>query len=170
MKANKRLVVRTILVVSALLVFTEISTWHRADTGSCSGQTITLPFTDDGALIDTWTGATNARQPVFDGTNIWVPNAASNTISVVRASGSFAGAVLATLSGKGLNSPTTCAFDGERILVTDFDGDRVSLWKASDFSPIDNIATPSGSNPWGACSDGVNFWISLLATGKLARF
>jgi len=108
----------------------------------------------------------NPRNPVFDGTNLWVPNGASNSVTVVRTSG----AVLATLTGNGLNGPTTCAFDGERILITNFNGDRVSLFRASDFSPIDNISTGGGSSPWGACSDGVNFWITLLSTGKLARF
>lgn len=123
-----------------------------------------------GAVLLSVNVGMNPRNPVFDGTNIWVPNGGSNTVTVVRATGAFLGTVLATLSGNGLNGPTTCAFDGERIMVTDFNGDRVSLWKASDFTPIDNIATGAGSNPWGACSDGVNFWITLLSTNKLARF
>jgi hypothetical protein len=124
----------------------------------------------NGAVTLTTNVGATPRQPVFDGTNIWVPSAGSNSVTVVRAVGGFAGTVLATLSGNGLNGPTTGAFDGARILVTNFEGDRVSLWNASDFSPIDNIATGSGSEPWGACSDGVNFWIALLGTGKLARF
>lgn len=44
--------------------------------------------------------------PAFDGTNIWVPNYVSNTVSVVRAAGGFAGTVIATLSGNGLSAPT----------------------------------------------------------------
>lgn len=123
-----------------------------------------------GAVLMSVNVGSNPRNPCFDGTNIWVPNGGSATVTVVRATGGFLGTVLATLSGNGLTGPTTCAFDGERILVTNFDGERVSLWKASDFSPIDNVGTGSGSTPWGACSDGVNFWISLLGTGKLARF
>ncbi len=55
-------------------------------------------------------------------------------------------------------------------MVTNFDGDRVSLWKASDLTPIDNIPTGAGSGPWGVCSDGINFWITMLSSGKLARF
>src|SRR5262249_38279171 len=38
--------------------------------------------------------------PAFDGTNIWAPNFNDNTVSVVRAA---TGAVMATLSGNGLN-------------------------------------------------------------------
>lgn len=47
--------------------------------------------------------------------SIWVPNFGSNVVTVVRAS---TGAVLATLTGNGLNGPFTAAFDGERIIVT----------------------------------------------------
>ena len=110
----------------------------------------------------------NAPQfPVFDGTNIWVPNNGSNTLTVIRAS---SGAVLATLSGNGLNLPSAAAFDGERILVTNAGGDSVSLWKAADLSPIGSFGTGAGSGPIEACSDGINFWIALFNIGKLARF
>jgi hypothetical protein len=104
--------------------------------------------------------------PAFDGTNIWVPNNSSNTVNVVRAS---TGAVIATLSGNGLSGPITAAFDGERILVTN-SGGNVSLWKASDLTPIGAFSTGVSSGPFGACSDGLNFWITLGGTNKLARF
>ncbi len=108
--------------------------------------------------------------PAFDGTNIWVPNRSSNTVSVVRATGGLAGTVLATLSGNGLNGPFSVAFDGERILVTNVDGGSVSLWKATDLTPIGTFSTGTGTFPFGACSDGVNFWITLFGGSKLARF
>jgi hypothetical protein len=108
--------------------------------------------------------------PVFDGTNIWVPNFTSNSVSVVRASGELAGTVIATLSGNGLTHPSQGAFDGERILVTNFAGNSISLWRASDLTPIGTFPTGAASNPFGACSDGLNFWITLNNTGKLARF
>lgn len=107
--------------------------------------------------------------PAFDGTNIWVPNANSNSISIVRATGGLAGTVLATLTGNGLNSPTQIAFDGERMLVTNQSGGgSVSLWKASDLTPIGTFTT--GGAAFGACSDGLNFWITLGGTNKIARF
>jgi hypothetical protein len=109
--------------------------------------------------------------PAFDGTNIWVPNHNSNTVSVVRASGAFEGTVLATLTGNGMNGVQEAAFDGERILVTNNDGNSVSLWKASDLTPIGNFSTGAASfGAFGACSDGLNFWITLFSTNKLARF
>jgi DNA-binding beta-propeller fold protein YncE len=100
----------------------------------------------------------------FDGTNLWVPN--DNSVSVIRAS---TGAVIATLSGNGLNGPGQAAFDGERILVTNGSGNSVSLWKATDLTPIGSFSTGAGTNPNGACSDGLNFWITLGGTGQLAR-
>lgn len=109
------------------------------------------------------------RFPAFDGTNIWVPNFNSNTVSVVRATGGLAGTVLAMLSGNGLNAPTTAAFDGERILVTNVSGNSASLWKASDLTSIGTFSAGPGTFPFGACSDGLNFWITL-GSGKLARF
>jgi hypothetical protein len=113
---------------------------------------------------------TGPRYPAFDGTNLWVPNINSNSVSVVRAIGGLAGTVLATLTGNGLDSPEQAAFDGERILVTNIDGSSVSLWKASDLTPIGTFSTGTGTGPFGACSDGLNFWIGLGFTGKLARF
>jgi hypothetical protein len=121
----------------------------------------------NGAIIQPVTVGGGPVIPVFDGTNIWVPNFSSDTVTVVRAS---TGVVLATLSGNGLNFPTTAAFDGERILVTNQSGNSVSLWKAADLSPLGSVSTGSGTTPYGACSDGLNFWITLNGTGKLARF
>jgi DNA-binding beta-propeller fold protein YncE len=121
-----------------------------------------------GAIIQSVTVGDFPESPVFDGTNIWVPNLVSSTVTVVRAS---TGAVLATLTGNGLSSPVTAAFDGERILVTNnnFQNGSVSLWKAADLSPLGSVNTGPHSEPVGACSDGLNFWIALLGTNQLAR-
>jgi hypothetical protein len=109
--------------------------------------------------------------PAFDGTNIWVPNQNSDSVTVVRATGGLAGTVLATLTGNGLNGPRQAAFDGERIMVTNLTGSSVSLWKASDLTAIGTFSTGSNTNPNGVCSDGLNFWITLGTNpGKLARF
>jgi DNA-binding beta-propeller fold protein YncE len=135
-------------------------------TDAFAGKLFKLDST--GAIIQTVTVGNAPLFPVFDGTNIWVPNNGSNTVTVVRAS---TGAVLATLSGNGLTFPVTAAFDGERILVTN-QLDRVSLWKAADLTPLGSVGTSSGSSTeaFGACSDGLNFWITLRDAAKLARF
>src|SRR5204862_5056681 len=121
----------------------------------------------NGAIISSVDVNSSPQVPVFDGTNIWVPNINSSTVSVVRAS---SGTVIATLFGNGLNSPTTAAFDGERILVTNELSDTVSLWKASDLTPLGSLTPGSGTHPLGACSHGLNFWITLQGVNKLARF
>lgn len=133
------------------------------DSGTTPGKLLKLDST--GSIIQTITVGNGPRLPVFDGTNIWVPNSSSNTLTVVRAS---TGAVLATLSANGLQSPFCAAFDGERILVTDASSGSVSLWKATDLTPLGSVVV--GTFPFGACSDGDNFWIVLNNTGQLARF
>lgn len=113
--------------------------------------------------------------PAFDGTNIWVPTL-TGSVSVVRATGALSGTVLATLTGNGLDDPVQAAFDGERILITNngsgLNHPGISLWRASDLTPIGSLSTIQSLRPMGACSDGVNFWITSFAspTSKLARF
>ena len=129
---------------------------------------ILLKLNSVGVILQTvFVGITPLR-PVFDGTNIWVPNFLTNSVSVVRAS---TGAVLATLTGNGLDNPVAAAFDGERVLVTNNGGDSVSLWKAADLTPLGSFPTGTNSGPRGACSDGLNFWITSEGNpGKLVRF
>jgi hypothetical protein len=129
----------------------------------------------DGNVMQTIVVDEQPEFPIFDGTNIWVPNRVSNSVTVVRVKDSQGNPlaqafVLATLTGNGLNLPYCAAFDGQRILVTNFDGDTVSLWKATDLTPLGSFSAPSGSSPFGACSDGINFWVTLSGTDKLARF
>jgi len=107
------------------------------------------------------------RLPVFDGSNIWVPNTGSASVTVVRARD---GAIVATLTGNGLNAPIQAAFDGQYILVTNQGGNNVSLWKATDLTPVGTFSTGLNTRPFGACSDGINFWITLVGTNQLARF
>jgi hypothetical protein len=134
-----------------------------------------LKLNADGSIAQTITVGTSPRFLVFDGTNIWVPSAPSNSVAVVRVKDAVGNPlasafVLATLTGNGMNSPATAAFDGERILITNALGDNVSLWKAADLTPIGNFAIGAGTAPFGACSDGLNFWITLTDANKLARF
>jgi hypothetical protein len=132
-------------------------------------------LSSNGTILQAITLDTDPDVPVFDGINIWVPNQNSNSISVVRVKDAVGNPlasafVLATLTLNGLMNPTTASFDGERILVTNNTGNSVSLWKAADLTPLGNFSTGAGTSPTGACSDGLNFWITLGNTGKLARF
>jgi DNA-binding beta-propeller fold protein YncE len=135
-----------------------------------------LKLNVDGGIAQTINMGFAPAYPVFDGTNIWVPNATSNSVSIVRVKdvegNPLASAfVLATLTGNGLSGPITAAFDGQRILVTNYGiGNSVSLWKAADLTPLGSFPMGVGNTPLGACSDGLNFWITFQATDKLARF
>jgi DNA-binding beta-propeller fold protein YncE len=120
----------------------------------------------NGAILQSVAVGSSPAYPVFDGSNIWVPNFVSNSVSVIRARD---GQLLATLTGNGLNGPTQPAFDGQRILVTNSNGNSVSLWKASDLTPLGSFAAGTNTFPYGACSDGINFWIVLQNTGQLAE-
>jgi hypothetical protein len=120
-----------------------------------------------GAIAQSVAVPASSGHPIFDGANIWVPNLSGNSVAVVRAS---TGVILQTLTGNGLASPVSAAFDGERVLVTNSGADGVSLWKAADLSPLGFVSTGAGSNPYGACSDGVQFWIALNGKSHIARF
>jgi hypothetical protein len=127
-----------------------------------------LKLSSSGSILQTVTVGSGPAFPAYDGTNIWVPNNApgADSVSVVRAS---SGAVLATLTGNGVTGPVSAAFDGERILVTNGNAGTVSLFKAADFTPLGSVST-GGGTPYGACSDGVNFWIALSGSSQIVRF
>lgn len=138
------------------------------------GDNLLKKLDSNGAILQSVLVGPSPVFPVFDGINIWVPNF-SNTVSVVRVKDAAGNPltspfVLATLTGNGLGSPVAAAFDGERILVTNSGTAGVSLWRAADLNPIGTFALNGGSVPFGACSDGLNFWITLNNSAALARF
>jgi hypothetical protein len=125
----------------------------------------------DGSVAQTVTVGSTPLLPIFDGHNIWVPNNGDGSLTVVRASD---GVVLKTFSAgngdqNGLHGPQTASFDGQRILVTNFFG-GVSLFQATTLSPIGFFATTGMANPYGACSDGVNFWVADGGGSSIGRF
>jgi hypothetical protein len=133
-----------------------------------------LKLNSNGSIAQTINVGSNPRRPVFDGTNIWVPNFEEGSVTVVRVKDAVGNPlttafVLETLTGNGLSNALTMAFDGERILVAN-NGGSVSLWKAADLTPLGSVPTGANTSPSGACSDGLNFWITLSVANKLARF
>jgi hypothetical protein len=127
----------------------------------------------DGSVAQTVSLGHGASFPAFDGHNIWAPNFSDDTVSVVRASD---GTVLKTLpAGTG---PSVAAFDGQRILVTNEgttvgDG-SVSIFKAADLTLIANETLAGVKQVYGACSDGVQFWVAFEnpanSVGFIGRF
>jgi YVTN family beta-propeller protein len=134
--------------------------------GGGSGNTL-VKLNQSGAIIQTLTVGQGPAFPMYDGTNIWVPNYNSNSISVVRAA---TGQVLATLTGNGLNLPNDLAFDGQRVVVTNNGGNSLSLWKATDLTPLGVISTSPFINPVCVCSDGQDFWVTLLRINGQGTF
>jgi S-layer homology domain len=129
---------------------------HKLNADGSIAQTVPLGGGDPGFMV-------------FDGANVWVANESGNSITVVQAS---TGAVVATIAGNaanGLSQPIQPAFDGERILVTNAGNDSVTLFRAADLSLIGNVALAPGSVPIGACSDGINFWVTLRGSKQLLR-
>ena len=126
-----------------------------------------LKLNGSGGVLQTVTLGVGSGFPVFDGSNIWVPNTGDQSVSVVRAS---SGAVLATLTGNGLSSPTQAAFDGQRVLLTNSTGASVSVFKAADLTALGSFPMPASSLPLGTCGDGVSFWIALSNQSRLVRF
>ena len=125
-------------------------------------------FDGSGNILKTVSTGGGPAFPVFDGANIWVPDANSSEVTVVQAS---TGAIVATFTGAEINQPATAAFDGARILVTNQSGQSAALFKAADLSLIGTI--PLNYNvsayPYGACSDGLNFWVTDYGDGFLLR-
>jgi hypothetical protein len=122
----------------------------------------------NGAILETLPmGAiTSTAIPVFDGANIWVP--VIDELKVV--STSTPARLLATLTGNGLGGQNRAvAFDGERIMVTNFSG-TVSLWKASSLTPLGTLNLGAGTVAAGVCSDGLHFWIVSALSDVLLRF
>lgn len=128
----------------------------------------------NGAVLQSIPVGTDPGNPVFDGMNIWVPNTGSDNITVVRvkdAAGNplSSAFVLKTLTAPFMLAPFTAAFDGERVLVA-CQSQGIFLFKAADLSRITGISTAPNSVPYGACSDGVNFFVTLNGANKLVRF
>ena len=125
-----------------------------------------LRLNSSGAIVQTIPIGLKLFFPAFDGQNLWIPDAEGPTVTVVQAS---SGTIVKVLSGNGLASPISVAFDGERVLVV---GNSLSLWRAADLSPLGSIDVSSKAQGQivGVCSDGASFWVSVLASMELLRF
>jgi DNA-binding beta-propeller fold protein YncE len=129
-----------------------------------------LKLDSSGNILQAVSVGSSPTAPAFDGANIWVPNSFGDSLTVVQAS---TGNIVATISKNATNQlsgPISATFDGERVLVTNFDGDSVTVFKAADLSVINVVQTGTLTNGFGACSDGINFWVDLNGSGDLLRF
>ncbi|HKA37483.1 MAG TPA: hypothetical protein VKH43_11735 [Thermoanaerobaculia bacterium] len=156
----------TVTTVTAGFSGPEAAVFDGSNVWALDALDATLKKLDaEGAILQTVTVGVETNSAIYDGLSIWV--ASDSSITVIRAS---TGAVLATLTGNGLNGGFQGAFDGTRYLVTNQTGNSVSLWKAADLTPLGSFPMPASSVPFGACSDGLDFWVVLRTANKLARF
>jgi hypothetical protein len=127
-----------------------------------------LRLDSSGAILQSVSIGVGPAFPVFDGSSIWVPNDTDGSVTVVRAAD---GSVTATLTGNGLQAPVTAAFDGTRVLIVNGAVTRpgrgsLSLFRAADLTPLGTFV----ADGFEACSDGVDFWVTLQGAGQVARF
>lgn len=150
--------------------------WDGANLWVADGAFSALKRVDPatGTVVESIDVQQGPQRLLFDGTNLWISSrlngVTTNDISVVRAVGSLRGTVLTYLSSAG--GPVGMAFDGERILICNYDANTVSLFKAADFSPLVTVSTGTGSAnaPFTACSDGLNFWLTKPNGHQIVRF
>lgn len=146
---------------------------HMWVTDATSTGTVLRKLDPNGVVLQNIALGFGAGHPAFDGRNVWVPQFFDEKLSVVRVSD---GAVLKTFpaNANGMDEPTQAAFDGQRIAVTNASNvngtPSVSLFKATDLSAIGNFPLAGVTSPFGVCSDGINFWISLSGSAKVGRF
>jgi YVTN family beta-propeller protein len=98
----------------------------------------------------------------FDGSSIWVSNAANNNVSKVRASD---GTVLGTYQVG--SNPRLVEFDGVNIWVANFGSNTVTKLSASDGTVLATITV--GNNPWGLVFDGTNMWVACYGSSLVYK-
>jgi hypothetical protein len=126
---------------------------------SFSGELLRL--NSDGTVADAIPLGASGRAPIFDGTNLWVPTGADG-IAIVRADN---GVLVTTLA----ETTEFLAFDGVRVLSVNPVTQSISVWRAADLTELGTFGT-GGATPAGACSDGLNFFVTLPSVSQLARF
>jgi len=123
------------------------------------------------AILDWWGGNFNADEygfslPVgiaFDGTDMWVTNNYTSTVTEFNASN---GAWIQTLRNGpyGFKHPTGIAFDGTHLWVANSANDSLTEFDAKDGSwvrTISNSPTSYGFNfPTGIAFDGTHLWVT----------
>ena len=108
----------------------------------------------------TITGLNGPAGVAFDGTNIWVTNQGSGTVSKINPS---TNTVTATVTvGSFGSGPSGVAFDGTNIWVTNRGSGTVSKINPTTNTVTATVAGLSG--PYGVAYDGTNIWVTGVNT------
>jgi uncharacterized protein (TIGR03437 family) len=112
---------------------------------------IPSPFLQADAIL-TYTVGTNPVAVAFDGANIWVSNASSNTITKLSASD---GIIVGTYP---VTNPIGLVFDGVNIWVASGSNNTVTKLLASTGAVVGTY--PAGYSPQSVAFDGSNIWVT----------
>ena len=114
-------------------------------------------YRDPGAAATYPTGG-GPRGLAFDGTNIWITNSASGTVSKMYPAN---GSRVDYPTG---NSPWGVAFDGTNIWIANNGSGTVSKMNPTNGTRVDY---PTGDWPRGVAFDGTSIWIANYASGTV---
>ena len=154
----------------ALLSMVSSTGWSATSGGvpGVGAQPDTASVAVPAMTVETFTVGRSPRALTFDGANVWVVNAGSDSVSKLRAAD---GQLVGTYpTGPG---PTAVAFDGTHIWVTNGD-DTISKLASSDGSavatyPVENLAPPlkwwPTVDPGPIVFDGTHIWVSTFSAG-----
>ena len=142
------------------LVFDGTYVWVTSQ-GFTSGFVFAVRASD-GAPLGTFRTGQRPTGITYDGTNIWVANSGSNTVTKLRASD---GTNLGTFAVG--NNPNAAAFDGANIWVANHGDGTVSKLRALDVTNLGTFAV--GGNPNAVAFDGANIWVTNRGAGRFPR-
>lgn len=139
-----------------------------------SGASVSRVRANDGKLLATWTGATNAYGVLVAMGRVFATGLV-NPGRLYRIDPSqAAGAVTTVASNVGINS-TGIAFDGSRIWTANFgqpagSGGSVSIVTPGTTLPWTVMTVTTGfQSPFDALFDGTNIWVTDNAAGTLLK-
>ena len=119
-----------------------------------------LQWYEDPGAAATYTTGSGPRGVAFDGTNIWITNYLSNTVSKMNpADGTKVDYPTGTL-------PWGVAFDGTNIWITNYVSGTVSKMNPANGTKVDYT---TGSNPRGVAFDGTNIWIANSGSNTVSK-
>jgi hypothetical protein len=98
----------------------------------------------------------------FDGSDIWVANSNSNTVTKVMAA---TGTVLGTYNVG--TQPQYIAFDGANVWVTNYNSNNVTKLAAATGALVGTYSV--GKSPNGIAFDGANIWVANLAGNNVTK-
>ncbi len=125
-------------------------------------QIATLKWYEANQSLPTYSVGSQPHGIAFDGTNIWVANYNSNSVTKLNASD---GSTVGTYTVG--SYPECVAFDGTNIWVANSNSNTVTKLKASDGSTVGTYA--AGTSPLGVTFDGTYIWVTNFNTGKITK-